>query len=111
MAETDTNSIQYICYTPCAALEFHKHIKNIAVADVPRQGSTRDLPLSDCTLSMSPIDKQFLLGLPHSAVSNGYKEEEWMPNKTPHPTGISSTNSNQQRPCRAGGWAQRSMEN
>ena len=83
-------------------------MKNIAVTDVPLQGCIRFIPLGDCRLTRSPINKQSCRGLRNSAVANGYKEEEKMPNKSPLPTGISLTNSNQPRSCRAGGRAQRS---
>ena len=86
----------------------HWPINNIAVTDVPLYGCIRFIPLGDYRMTRRPIKKRSCRGLRHSAVSNGYKEEEKMPNKSPLPTGISLTNSNQPRSCRAGGRAQRS---
>ena len=75
-AKTDKNSIQSIGDAATTGQEFNSLLKNIAVADVPLQGCTRVLALFDYRLTWSPIDKLFSRGLPHSAVSNRYKEEE-----------------------------------
>ena len=75
-AKTDKNSIQSIGDAATTGQEFNSLLKNIAVADVPLQGCTRVVPLSYYSLMWSPIDKSFFRGLPHSVVSNRYKEEE-----------------------------------
>ena len=54
----------------------HWPINNIAVTDVPLYGCIRFIPLGDYRMTRRPIKKRSCRGLRHSAVSNGYKEEE-----------------------------------